>query len=102
MRSGSLCCRILLHNSIMKRHVLIFGLVGGLLIATLQYTEYRFVIIEHSVELYGALVAILFATFGIWLGLRITRRRETIRETVVVREVLVPAEAPALEPFPPN
>jgi two-component system, NarL family, response regulator LiaR len=86
----------------MKRHALIFGLVGGLLIATLQYTEYRFVVIEHSVELYGALVAILFAAFGIWLGLRITRSRETIRETVVVREVLVPAEAPALEPFAPN
>jgi two-component system, NarL family, response regulator LiaR len=86
----------------MKRHVLIFGLVGGVLIATLQYTEYRFVIIEHSVEIYSALVAILFATFGIWLGLRITRRRETIRETVVVREVLIPAEAPALEPFTPN
>ena len=84
----------------MKRHALIFGLVGGLLIATLQYTEYRLVVIEHSVELYGALVAILFAAFGIWLGLRITRRRETIRETVVVREVLVPAEAPA--PFAPN
>jgi two-component system, NarL family, response regulator LiaR len=87
----------------MKRHVLIFGLVGGLLIATLQYTEYRFVIIEHSVELYGALVAILFAAFGIWLGLRITRRREIIRETVVVKEVFVPAEAAAaLEPFAPN
>jgi NarL family two-component system response regulator LiaR len=86
----------------MKRHVLIFGLVGGLLIATLQYTEYRFVIIEHSVELYSALIAILFATFGIWLGLRITRRRET----VVVREVLVPAKAPApasvQAPFAPN
>jgi len=84
----------------MKRHVLIFGLVGGLLIAILQYTEYRFVIIEHSVELYSALVAILFATFGIWLGLRITRRREVIRETVVVKEVIVPAEARA--PFAPN
>jgi NarL family two-component system response regulator LiaR len=86
----------------MKRHVLIFGLVGGLLIAILQYTEYRFVVIEHSVELYGALVAILFAAFGIWLGLRITRSRETIRETVVVREVLVPADAPALQPFAPD
>ncbi|MGA3371182.1 MAG: response regulator transcription factor [Terracidiphilus sp.] len=91
----------------MKRHVLIFGLVGGLLIAILQYTEYRFVILSHSVELYGALVAILFAAFGIWLGLRITRRRETIRETVVVREVLVPAEAstsfvPNSVPFAPN
>ena len=86
----------------MKRHVLLFGVVGGLLIATLQYTEYRFVIIEHSVELYSALIAILFAAFGIWLGLRITCTRETGRETVVVKEVLVPAEAPALEPFAPN
>jgi ATP/maltotriose-dependent transcriptional regulator MalT len=94
----------------MKRHVLIFGVAGGLLIATLRYTEYRFIVIEHSVELYSALVAILFAAFGIWLGLRITRSRETIRETVretiretvVVKEVLVPAEAPAPEPFAPN
>jgi two-component system, NarL family, response regulator LiaR len=84
----------------MKRHALMFGLVGGLLIAILQYTEYRFVIIEHSVELYSALVAILFSTFGIWLGLRITRSRETIRETVVVREVLAPAETRG--PFAPN
>jgi ATP/maltotriose-dependent transcriptional regulator MalT len=85
----------------MKRHVVIFGLVGGLLIATLQYTQYRFVVIEHSVELYGAIVAILFATFGIWLGLRITRRRETI----VVREVLVHASgsgAEAASAFAPN
>lgn len=82
----------------MRRHVLIFGVVGGLLIATLQYTEYRFVVIEHSVELYGALIAILFAAFGIWLGLRITRSRET----VVVREVAVPAQPPASGPFAPN
>jgi two-component system, NarL family, response regulator LiaR len=90
----------------MKRHVLIFGLVGGLLIAALQYTQYRFVVIEHSVEIYGALVAAIFAAFGIWLGLRITRRREVVRETVVVREVPVPVEVPreaaALEPFAPN
>jgi DNA-binding CsgD family transcriptional regulator len=91
-----------LEYPIMKRHILIFGLVGGLLIATLQYTEYRFIIIERSVELYGALVAILFATFGIWLGLRITHSRETVRETVVVKEVLVPVEVPAPEPFVPN
>jgi NarL family two-component system response regulator LiaR len=85
----------------MKRHVLIFGLVGGLLIAILQYSEYRFVIIEHSVEIYVALVALLFATFGIWLGLRIARRRKPTHEAVA-SEVLVPAEATALKPFTPN
>jgi DNA-binding CsgD family transcriptional regulator len=88
----------------MKRHVLIFGLVGGLLIAALQYTQYRFVVIEHSVELYGVLVASLFSAFGIWLGLRITRRREIVRETVVVREVAVPVASGggSVEPFAPN
>lgn len=87
----------------MKRHVLIFGLAGGLLIAALQYTQYRFIVIEHSVELYSALVAVLFASFGIWLGLRMTRGREivreTVRETIVVKEVHVPAAA---EPFAPD
>jgi two-component system, NarL family, response regulator LiaR len=85
----------------MKRHVLIFGLVGGLLIAILQYSEYRFVIIEHSVEIYVALVAILFAGFGIWLGLRIARRREPIPEPEL-RKALVRAEATAHKPFAPH
>ncbi|HUB17342.1 MAG TPA: LuxR C-terminal-related transcriptional regulator [Acidobacteriaceae bacterium] len=83
----------------MRRHVLIFGVVGGVLIALLQYSEYRFVVLEHSVELYGALVAILFASFGIWLGRRITRGRETaggtLRAAVAVKEGLGAAEAPA-------
>jgi NarL family two-component system response regulator LiaR len=92
---------ILLRHPNMKRHVLIFGLVGGFLIAVLQYSEYRFVIIEHSVEIYVALVAILFASFGIWLGLRIARRRAPTREAVV-RGVLVPTESAAREPFMPN
>lgn len=43
--------------------------------------------VEYSIEIYGALVAALFAGVGIWLGLRLTRPKET----VVVREVLVPA-----------
>ncbi len=86
----------------MKRHALIFGLVGGFLIAALQYTQYRFIVIEHSLEIYGALVAILFSAFGIWLGLRLTRGREIVRETVVIKEVLVPADVRAPGPFSPD
>ena len=73
----------------MRKHVLLYGLLGGVLIAGLKLIEYRWLVVEHSVEIYGALVAAVFAAFGIWLGLRLTRPKET----VVVREVLV--EAPA-------
>ena len=71
----------------MKRNILIFGLCGGLLIALLRLIEYRFLIIGHSLEIYGGLVALVFAGVGIWLGLKFTRKEEV----VVVREVPVPA-----------
>ena len=71
----------------MKRHVLIIGLIGGILIAVLKWIEYRYLIIEHSFEIYGALIAILFAVVGIWLGNRLT----TPRQKIVIKEVPVPA-----------
>jgi len=71
----------------MRKHILLYGLLGGVLIAGLKLVEYRWLVVEHSVEIYGGLVAALFAGLGIWLGLRLTRHTET----VVVREVLVPA-----------
>ena len=74
----------------MKRHVLIYGLIGGTLITVLKWTEYRFLVIEHSIEIYGGLTAATFAVLGIWLGRKLTGKRETI----VVKEVPVPVEAP--------
>ncbi|MBB5317582.1 helix-turn-helix transcriptional regulator [Tunturibacter empetritectus] len=80
-------------------HVLLLGLVGGVLIAILRWSEYQFLVIEHSFEIYGAIVAILFSAFGIWLGLKLTKPREKI----ILREVLVPPAAPAtLDPFTAN
>ncbi len=72
----------------MKKHILIYGLCGGLLIVALKLIEYRFLIVEHSIEIYGGLVAAVFAAVGIWLGLKLTKKKET----VVVREVPVPAQ----------
>ena len=70
----------------MKRHVLLYGLLGAVLIALLKLIEYRFLIIGRSIEIYGALIAAVFAGLGIWLGLRLTRPTET----VLVQQVLVP------------
>ena len=72
------------------REILIFGLCGGLLIAVLKWMEFRFLVVEHSVEIYGALVAILFASFGIWLGQTLTRKKPE----VIVKEVEVPVAGP--------
>jgi NarL family two-component system response regulator LiaR len=80
-----------------KKTILAYGVLGGLLIAALKLVEYRFLVIEHSLEVYGGIVALLFSALGIWLGLKLTRTRQTI----VVREVPVPA-APSNGAFVPN
>ncbi len=57
------------------RDSLLYGVCGGVLIVVLKLAEYRFLVIQHSVEIYGALVAVLFAALGIWLGLTLTRKK---------------------------
>jgi DNA-binding CsgD family transcriptional regulator len=73
-----------------KRIILIYGACGGLLIVMLQLVEYRYLVIQHSLEIYGALVASIFAGVGIWLGLKLSRKQPV----VVVKEVPVPATEP--------
>jgi DNA-binding CsgD family transcriptional regulator len=72
------------------RDILLYGLCGGVLIAILKLTEYRFLVIEHSVEIYGALVAALFAGVGIWLGQTLTKKKPD----VIVKEVPVLVAGP--------
>lgn len=89
----------------MKRQTIIYGLIygltGGVLIAVLKLVEYRFLVVEHSLEIYGGIVALLFAGLGIWLGLKLTRKEEIVlvKEVEVVREVPVPVPD---EPFSVN
>src|SRR5687767_2795424 len=67
--------------------VLIYGAIGGALIAALKMAEYRFLVVEHALEIYGGIVALLFAALSIWLGLKLVRPRET----VVLKEIHAPA-----------
>jgi len=80
----------------MKKTVLLYGLLGGVLIAGLKMVEYRYLVLEHSLELYGGIVALLFSAVGIWLGQKLTHPRErlVVREVPVRVEVPVPAGGP--------
>jgi hypothetical protein len=40
-----------------RKHVLLYGLLGGVLIAGLKLIEYRWLVADYSVEIYGGLVA---------------------------------------------
>lgn len=61
-----------------SREIALYGVCGGILIAVLRLAEHRFLVLRHSVEIYGAIVAVLFAGLGIWLGGTITRKKPEV------------------------
>ena len=73
----------------MLKTIVLYGIGAGLLIAAMRAVEYRWLVVEHSLEIYGGIVAAVFASLGIWLGLKLTRERVVVREVPVT----VPAAA---------
>lgn len=82
-----------------------YGAVCGILLAVLRWTDYRWLVVEHSVEIWGGLIAALFSALGIALGLRLTRKHvERVLVPVEVQvevpvEVQVPVLVPSAAPF---
>ena len=79
----------------MKRHALIYGLIAGVMIALLKWSEYQFLVLDHSLEIYGGLVAATFAALGIWLGIKLTAKP---REISVMERLAEGAAVPVPEP----
>lgn len=71
------------------RRVILTSLGGGILIAVLKFVEYKHFIRAYPTEVYGGIIALIFTGVGIYFGLRLTRRRETVEIREVIREVRI-------------
>ena len=67
-----------------KTNLLYGALLGGLLFL-LNWLELRFVIFDHSVEIYIGAIAVVFTLLGIWLAIKLIKPKV---ETVVVEKYL--------------
>jgi DNA-binding CsgD family transcriptional regulator len=68
------------------KQTLLYAAAGGVLIAILKLIEYKHFIHAYPTEVYGGIVALIFTTVGVILGLRWTK--------VVVKEVRVRHDGP--------
>lgn len=55
--------------------ILMYGLALGLLLVSLEFLQYRWMILDHASELYAGVVAVLFTAVGIWAGMQLTRKK---------------------------
>lgn len=77
---------------------LLYGAGLGLLAAIMGWVKYRFVVMDHALELYVLFIGALFVVLGAWLGSKLVRPKTIIKEEIVVREVMVPMPATPVQP----
>jgi len=65
------------------KRVLLYGTIGGALIALLKYVEYRYFVRAYPGEVYGGVLAVIFIGVGLYFGLRLARPKEIIVEREV-------------------
>jgi two-component system, NarL family, response regulator LiaR len=62
----------------MKRTILLYGLSLAVLIFLLKLIEYKFVVRDLSLEFYIGAIAIFFTVLGVWVGLKLTKKKMVI------------------------
>ena len=62
----------------MKKTIFLYGLALASLLALLKFVEYRLFVHDLSLEFYVGVVAVLFTALGVWVGLRLTRKKVII------------------------
>lgn len=64
---------------------LIYSISLAFLLFLLKWLELRFIIFDHSFEIYAGLIAVIFTALGIWLALKLSKPK--IETVLVEKEV---------------
>jgi two-component system, NarL family, response regulator LiaR len=82
----------------MKKQFLIYCAALALLAILIKWVEYRYLVIDNTVEVYGTILAIIFTVVGIWAGNKLTTpKKEIIREEVIVERPVYINAGPGTE-----
>lgn len=80
------------YKNLLFRHkaTIIYSISLALLLFLLRWLELRFIIFEHSFEIYIGFIALIFTGLGIWLALKLSKPKT--RTVTVEKEVMVEKE----------
>ncbi|MDP4264504.1 MAG: LuxR C-terminal-related transcriptional regulator [Bacteroidota bacterium] len=70
-----------------NKATIVYSISLAFLLFLLKWLELRFIIFDHSFEIYIGFIAVIFTALGIWLALRLSKPK--IETVVVEKEVYV-------------
>lgn len=78
-----------LNNFLLKtRHIILYGFILAILVFALKWLQWKFLIVDNSVEIYIGLIAIFFTVLGVWVSRQLTKTKT--EKIIVEKEVFVP------------
>jgi len=70
-----------------NKATIVYSISLAFLLFLLKWLELRFIIFDHSFEIYIGFIAVIFTALGIWLALKLSKPK--IKTVVVEKEVYV-------------
>jgi len=70
-----------------NKATIVYSISLALLLFLLRWLELRFIIFDHSFEVYIGFIAVIFTALGIWLALKLSKPK--IKTVVVEKQVYV-------------
>lgn len=71
-----------------NRHIFLYGSLMAVLVFLLKWLEWKFLIVENSIDIYVGLIAVFFTILGGWVATQIVKTK--IEKIIVEKEVFVP------------
>src|ERR1700712_3684151 len=77
------------NKNLLLRHkaTIVYSVSLAFLLFLLKWLELRFIIFDHSFEIYIGFIAVIFTALGIWLALKLSKPK--IETVVVEKEVYI-------------
>jgi DNA-binding CsgD family transcriptional regulator len=69
------------------KHTLIYGASLAVLLFLMKWLEFRFIILDHALELYIGAIAVIFTALGIWLTKKLTKPK--VETVIIEKEVII-------------
>ncbi|WP_316784041.1 response regulator transcription factor [Pedobacter frigiditerrae] len=69
------------------KQTILYGISFAFLLALIKWLEIRYVIFQHSFEIYAGAIALIFTILGIWLALKLAKPR--IETRIIEKEVFI-------------
>lgn len=65
------------------KHITLYGLLLAILVFFLKWLEWKFLIFNHSLDIYAGLIAVFFTLLGTWIATQLVKSKV---QTVVIEK----------------